>query len=148
VGEDPLPCGDEARVVWRQAHEFAGEVAFYAERNVPWATRVETPTPVLVLDAEDLVEGPLEAAWITAIEKLMKENIICLEHRVGFELAAPISIRMLDREQIILGPRDGRPEILSLWRRRSRFCSLGDSASLRENHVVERTSGSVRTLKK
>ena len=62
---------------------------------------IEAPTAVFLLVAQNLSEGALHAFRIARVEQRVQEDVIGLQHRVGFELPAPITVGVLLREQIL-----------------------------------------------
>jgi len=99
------------RIVGADAHQLGRGVALDGERNIAWAAGIDAPTAVFVLVAHHLSERTLEPARIARFQERVQEDIVGLEHRVGFEFPAPITIRVLQGEQEVPRADDGRLNI-------------------------------------
>ena len=111
MGEGPLARLHHARIVGTQAHELGGEVALDRKRDIARAAGIQAPATVVVLVAHHLCEGAPQAARVAGFEKGVEEDVVGLEHRVGFEFAAPIAVRMLAGEDVPRGALDGGPDL-------------------------------------
>ena len=56
--------------------------------------------------AQNLVDRALHLAAIARTQQRVHEDVVGLQHRVGFQLAAPVAVRMLLPEQPVLGAFD------------------------------------------
>ena len=95
----------------RHAHKLAGKVALDGERDVAGTAGVDAPAAIGVLVAEDFGQGALHAGGIAAFEKHVQEDVVSLEHGVGFELAAPVAVRMLLAEDEIAGAAESEVDL-------------------------------------
>ena len=57
------------------------------------------------------MHGALEPARIAALEQRVKKDVIGLEHRIGFELAAPVALWVLLGEKEVARLKDGGLDI-------------------------------------
>src|ERR1700738_312138 len=91
-------------MILRPAHQLQRKIRLHSQRDIRWAIRVDTPSAVLILMTENLVDRTLHPAAISRAPQGMDEDVVGLEHTVGFELTAPIAVGMLQIEQPVLGP--------------------------------------------
>ena len=95
------------RVIGQPAHQFEGEIGFDRSADIGGAAGVDTPAAIFVLLAQDLGDCPLHLALVAGAQQRVHHDVVGFEGGVGFQLAAPIAIRVLLGKQKIPGPRDG-----------------------------------------
>src|SRR5215469_12733042 len=91
-----------------ETRQLQSEICFYRGADVGGSTVVNRPAAVFVLVSQNLIGALLEALLITGPQERMHQNVIGFETAVGFELAAPVAIFVLLREQPFAGSVDGR----------------------------------------
>ena len=111
MSQNPLAALRQARIVGPDAHELGREIALHRERDVARAAGIEAPASVVVLVAHHLAAGALQTARIAALEQGVEEDVVGLEHRIGFEFAAPVAVRMLPGQDVVRRPADGGLDI-------------------------------------
>ncbi len=111
VGQNPLAALGQARIVGADAHQLGGEIALDRERDVARTAGIDAPASIFVLVAHHLSERALQAAGIAAFEQRVQKDVVGLEHRVGFELAAPVAVGMLQGEEEIARAGDRRSRL-------------------------------------
>ncbi len=127
VGQNPLAAFGQARIVGADAHELGREVALDGERDVAGTAGIDAPAAVFVLVAHHLGEGALEAAGIAALEQRVQKDVVGFEHGIGFELAAPVAVRMLLREKVLRASVRSRSRLRPGPRRCGQILALPDA---------------------
>ena len=106
--QNPLAAFGQARIIRPNSHQLGRGIALDRERDIARPAGIDAPTAVLVLVAHHLGKSALQPARIAAFQLRMQIDVICLEHRIGFQFPAPIPVGMLLREQELARAHDGR----------------------------------------
>ena len=75
---------------------------------LPGTAGINAPTAVFVLVAHHLSERAAQPAGIAALKQRMQQDVVGLEHGVGFEFAAPVAVGVLQTEEKIARAGKGR----------------------------------------
>ena len=131
---DALSRSYQNGIVRLIACELQPKIGLNRSANVRWSTVVDRPAAVFILMAQDLTCGLLQAHFIARSQKGMQQDVIGFEGRVGFELAGPVSFRLLEREE----------EPSRAVHRRG--YAAGDVIDLAKHHLHRATGGFVHGL--
>jgi hypothetical protein len=111
VREHPKAAFDQTRVVGADTHQLRRKVALDRERDVARTAGIDAPAAVFVLIAHHFSARAGEAAWVAALKQRVEKDVIGLEHRIAFELAAPVTFRMLLGEKKLARLMDSGPNV-------------------------------------
>ena len=146
VGKNPLAALDHAGIGRGETHDFCGGVALDGEGDIAGAAGIDGPAAIGVLVAHDFCEGALEAAWIAAFEECVEEDVVGLEHGIGFEFAGPVAFRMLFGEEEVTRADDGRIDIRHVGIQTPKPGRRGESLGLLA-HAISNASVPVQTTR-
>src|SRR5262249_20843220 len=104
IGQNPLARLDQSRMILRPAHQLQRQIRLYTVTDIGRTARIETPATIFVLMPENLVDRAFHLAGIPGSKQRVHEDVVSLEHDVGFEFTAPVAVRVLFAEQPVFGP--------------------------------------------
>src|SRR5262249_35231829 len=100
------------------AHELQHEICLYGGGDLSGPALVDRPATAGKLLAAEVLGRLAAPRLVRAAEEVQRQHVFGLEDRVALELAAPVSVRGLDRGQVAAGGVDGVADGGGLSRRR------------------------------
>ena len=76
-------------------------------RQVGGAALEEAPAAVGVLASAEVADGPLLDGAVGAVDEMAEQQVLRGERSIGLELADPVPVGRLDREEMRLRSRNG-----------------------------------------
>ena len=83
------------------------EVDLDGRRQVGGAALEQAPAAVGVLPAAEVADGPLLDGAVGAVDEVAEQQVLGGERAIGLELADPVPVGRLDREEIRLRAGNG-----------------------------------------
>ncbi len=90
-------------MILRPSHQLQGKVGLHAVVDIRGTAGIETPSSVLVLVTQNLVQRALHFAGLARSKQRVHKDVVGLEHHIGFELSTPIAIFVLLTQQPVRG---------------------------------------------
>ncbi len=97
--EDPLASLHQHGLLCPPPHQLQRKVGLYRKRDVRRAAGIDSPPAIRILVSQNLINGALHLPAVARAEQRVHEDIVGLQHRVGFQFAAPVAIGMLQSQQ-------------------------------------------------
>ena len=88
-------------MVGREPRQLQPKIGLHRSGNIRRPSLINRPAPVVILVPQHPVRGFLKSFRIACAEEHVEQNVIGFESSVGLELAAPVTVFVLLREQIL-----------------------------------------------
>src|SRR5579862_6898361 len=100
------------------AREPELDICLHRRGHVRRPAEKRRPRAVLALLGADPARGRLGRARLEYAEVVTQEEIFCVDRHVGLELALPVAVLVLEREQVVAAAREREPRRVDARRER------------------------------
>jgi hypothetical protein len=107
---DARPRADHRGIVHAHPGELHGEVGLDGRGQVGGAALEEVEPAIRELPSPQVAHGAALAVAVHPVDEVAEQQVFGRDGRVGFELAHPVPVRLLECEELRLSARDGGVE--------------------------------------